>query len=52
VNYKKRRPAKRRGAAALCWCNPHQQAIGNTRGSYYATRQQKREGLIRREEMR
>lgn len=29
VNYKKRRPARSRGAAAMCWCNPHQKALGN-----------------------
>lgn len=29
MNHKRYRPAKSRGAGALCECNPHQKALGN-----------------------
>ena len=48
MNHKKRRPARSRGAAKLCWCNPHQQALGNTRKGY-ATREQLRSALAIKE---
>ena len=51
MNHKKRKPARQRGAAKRCWCNPHQQALGNTRKGY-ATRQQLRERLIMAEAAR